>query len=109
MAVSVDLTADMEAANRSRFHLRSDECHSGHLNCDFTVRHHLHSHYDRLLRKRFQVVKHDLLLLTADFVGFGMSEIVPQTLTLAPQDLNYLQSMILKLNRVDFWSCAHPN
>lgn len=28
---------------------------------------------------------------------------------LAPQDLNYLQTMILKLNRVDSWSCAHPN
>lgn len=25
------------------------------------------------------------------------------------EDLNYLQSVILKLNRVDFWSGAHPN
>lgn len=64
MAVSVDLTADTEAAQRSRFHLCSDERHRGHLNCDFPVRQHLHSHYDRLFRVNFQVVKHFLILLT---------------------------------------------
>lgn len=65
MAVSVDLTADTEAASSSRFHLCSDEGHRGHLNCDFTLRHHLHSHYDTLLRMRFQVVKHVSVLLAA--------------------------------------------
>lgn len=64
MTVSVDLTADTEAAHRSRFHLCSDERHRGHLNRDFPVHQDLHSHYDALLRKHFQLVKHFLILLT---------------------------------------------
>lgn len=84
MVGSVDLTADKEVANCSRFHLRSDECHWSHLNCDFTVRQHLQIETDGL-KLRLKIV------------------------TVAPQDLSYLQSVILKLNQVDSWSCAHPN
>lgn len=84
MAGSVDLTADKEAANRSGFHLRSDECHRSHLNCDFTVRQHLQIETVRL-------------------------KLCQKIVTVAPQDSSYLQSVILKLNQVDSWSCAHPN
>lgn len=76
--MSVDLTTDLEAANRSRFHLCSDERHRGHLNCHFTVPHYLHSHYDRFLRKCCPAVKH-VLMLTMFFFAFGVSEIVLYT------------------------------